>query len=55
MKTGRPTNDPKSEVIRIRLNVEMKSWLESKSKSTGKSASQVIRDMIGATMNNKER
>lgn len=46
MPHGRPTNDPKGDSIRVRLNDEMKAWLFQKSQKEKKSVSQLIRDLI---------
>ena len=46
MPRGRPTADHKNNPIRVRLNDEMRRWIEGKSKITGKTISQLIRDMI---------
>ena len=46
MTRGRPTTDHKNNPIRIRLNEEMRDWIEKKSELTGITISQLIRDMI---------
>lgn len=46
MHRGRPTIDHKNSPIRVRLNDEMRRWIESKSMKTGRTISQLIRDMI---------
>lgn len=46
MPRGRPTVDHKNNPIRVRLNDEMREWIEGKSTITGKTISQLIRDMI---------
>lgn len=53
MPRGRPTTDHKNNPIRIRLNEEMRDWIEKKSESTGITISQFIRDMIENEMKNK--
>ena len=53
MNKGRPTLDHKNNPIRIRLNDEMKEWVETKSNKTGKTISQIIRDIITKEMNTK--
>lgn len=53
MIKGRPTLDHKNNPIRIRLNDEMKEWVEIESNKTGKTISQIIRDMITKEMNAK--
>ena len=46
MPRGRPTSDHKNNPIRVRLNDEMREWIEEKSTITGRTISQIIRDMI---------
>lgn len=46
MLKGRPTIDHKGNPIRVRLNEEMRDWIEKKSELTGITISQLIRDMI---------
>ena len=46
MPRGRPTIDRKNNPIRIRLNEEMRDWIEKQSMRTGETISQLIRDMI---------
>lgn len=53
MPRGRPTTDHKNNPIRIRLNEEMRDWIEKKSELTGITISQLIRDMIENEMKNK--
>lgn len=53
MPRGRPTTDHKNNPIRIRLNEEMRDWIEKKSESIGITISQLIRDMIENEMKNK--
>ena len=50
---GRPTEDKKGESIRIRLNNDMRSFIEHKSITTGKSISQIFRDYISADMKSR--
>lgn len=50
MPRGRPTSDHKNNPIRVRLNDEMREWIENKSMTTGRTISQIIRDMIGCEM-----
>lgn len=52
MLKGRPTTDHKSNPIRVRLNEEMRGWIERKSELTGITISQLIRDMIENEMKN---
>lgn len=53
MPRGRPTIDYKNNPIRVRLNEEMRDWIEYRSKITGLTISQLIRDMIENEMKNK--
>lgn len=46
MRTGRPTNDPKQEMLKIRVNAETKSLLEKESTKTNKSISEIVRIAI---------
>lgn len=49
---GRPTQDRKGESIRIRLNDEMRMFIDHKSRTTGKSISQIFRDYVATDMRN---
>lgn len=53
MPRGRPTADHKNNPIRVRLNDEMREWIEKKSEITGRTISQIIRDMIEHEMKTK--
>lgn len=55
MPRGRPTIDHKNNPIRVRLNEEMRDWIEYRSKITGLTISQLIRDMIENEMKMKRR
>ena len=46
MAKGRPTTDPKGDSIRVRVNDDMRILLEKESLRSGKSISQIIRDLI---------
>lgn len=46
----RTTSDQKGESIRIRLNSEMREYIEHKARVSGISISQVFRDMIQRDM-----
>ena len=50
MPRGRPTSDHKNNPIRVRLNNEMRGWIEEESTITGRTISQLIRDMIKREM-----
>ena len=49
-RRGRVTTDRKGESIRIRLNEEMRAYIDRKAHSTGKSISEIFRDYISADM-----
>ena len=53
MPRGRPTTDHKNNPIRVRLNEDMREWIEKKSELTGITISQLIRDMIENEMKTK--
>lgn len=53
MPRGRLTIDHKNNPIRVRLNEKMRDWIEYRSKITGLTISQLIRDMIENEMKNK--
>lgn len=55
MHRGRPTTDPKPNRVIVRLNDDMVEWIEKKSELTGKTISQIIRDMIENEMKMKRR
>ena len=48
--TGRPTTDKKGESIRIRLNEEMRLYINDKSLRTGKTISEIFREYITKDM-----
>lgn len=50
MRTGRPTEDKKDNVIKVRTGEEIKRYLELESKRTGKSISEIIRCCIKKCM-----
>lgn len=49
----RTTSDPKNEKIKLRLNEDMKSHIEKRSRQEGVSLSEYIRDLIRQDMRNK--
>lgn len=49
----RTTSDYKGESIRIRLNDEMRAFINNKSKRTGKSISEIFREYVTKDMLNK--
>lgn len=52
MKTGRPTSDKKEQTLKLRLNDEMREWIERRSYECGISMSEYIRNLIEADMTN---
>lgn len=48
--TGRPTADRKGESIRIRLNDDMRAFVDNKARRTGKSVSEIFRDYVSKDM-----
>lgn len=50
MRTGRQTSDKKDNVIKVRTGDEIKNYLESESRRTGKSVSEIIRCCIRKCM-----
>lgn len=51
-KLGRPTLDKKDQTIKLRLNDEMRSWIEKRAEKEGVSMSEFIRWIIDAEMDN---
>lgn len=51
---GRPTNEHKSDSVRVRLSDGMRTFLEEKSRTTGKSISDIIRGYITRDMYGKD-
>ena len=49
-RTGRPTLDKKEQTIKLRLNDEMRAWIEKCSQTEGISMSEYIRGIIEADM-----
>lgn len=46
MNTGRPTTDPKGEIIRVRINVETRDKLRERAAQNDISISEVVRKAI---------
>lgn len=46
MSTGRPTIDPKGEVMRVRINAETRNRLNKISSQTGENISEIIRKAV---------
>ena len=50
MPLGRPTVDKKEQTLKLRLNDEMREWIEEQSAREGVSMSEYIRELISADM-----
>lgn len=50
MRTGRPTADRKDSTVKLRLNDEMRNWIDNTAKRKGVSASELIRQIIEKEM-----
>ena len=50
LKAGRPTMDKKDQTLKLRLNDEMRSWVERCSDRDGISMSEYIRELIKSDM-----
>lgn len=50
---GRPTDDPKQNFAKMRVNVEMAQWLKEKAKEQNISVSEVIREIISSAMDKR--
>lgn len=46
MSPGRPTIDPKGEVMRVRINSETRNCLNKISSQTGENISEIIRKAV---------
>lgn len=58
MRIGRPTQDKKEQTLKLRLNDEMREWIEKNADSNGVTMSEYIRgliedDMISARRQNR--
>ncbi len=51
--SGRPTLDKKEQTIKLRINDDMRSWIERMSCAEGISMSEYIRELIRRDMNTK--
>lgn len=49
----RTTSDPKNETIKLRINDDMKSYVDKSSVRQGVSVSEYIRELISREMKNK--
>ena len=50
MPIGRPTVDKKEQTLKLRLNDEMREWVERRSMLEGVSMSEYIRQLISDDM-----
>ena len=53
MNTGRPTTDKKEQTLKLRLNDDMRTWVERAAAAEGISMSEYIRWLIEADMDGK--
>ncbi len=51
MSPGRPTTDPKGEVMRVRINSETRNCLNKISSQTGENISEIIRKAVQEYIN----
>lgn len=49
-QSGRPTLDKKDSTLKLRLNDEMRDWIERRSCEEGISMSEYLRELIKADM-----
>ena len=49
-KTGRPTTDKKEQAIKLRLNDEMRLWIEAESLKAGVPMSEFVRAVLREAM-----
>lgn len=50
MRKGRPTLDKKDQTLKLRLNDDMRDWVEACSEKEGISMSEYIRELISEDM-----
>lgn len=51
----RTTSDPKTEKVKLRMNVDMKSHIEKYANGSGISISEYIRELIAKDMRDKNK
>lgn len=51
----RTTEDPKGTVLKVRLNEEMKNYLDTNAKRTGKNVSEYVREIIKKELENSHK
>lgn len=51
-KLGRPTLDKKDQTLKLRLNDDMRSWVEERADDEGISMSEYLRELIRLDMRN---
>ena len=55
-RTGRPTQDPKPETIKFRINETMRAYLTSRADERGVTVSQYLRELVSMDQyNNRAR
>lgn len=52
MRTGRPTSDKKEVTLKLRLNDDMREYIEKRAYRKGISMSEYLRQIIKADMRN---
>lgn len=50
MRAGRHTTDKKDSTVKLRLNDDMRKWLDSVASRKGISVSELLRQIIGQAM-----
>jgi predicted DNA-binding protein len=50
MRTGRPTTDKKESTMKLRLNDDMREWVEQRAENRNVSMSGYIRELIKRDM-----
>lgn len=53
MRYGRPTTDKKDSTVKLRLNDDMKTWLDSQASRKGISLSEYMRMLIEKDMRSR--
>lgn len=48
--TGRPTTDPKQQTVKLRLNTDMRDFIEHAADDAGVTMSEYMRCLIGDAM-----
>lgn len=50
MRAGRHTTDKKDSTVKLRLNDDMRNWIDSTASRKGISVSELLRQIIGQAM-----